>query len=126
MTPGKKILLVDDQPQIRKVLSALLRREGYQVIEADGGAAAVALTASERPDVILMDLEMPFMDGWEAAQLIKSAPETADVRIIAISGHDVFRGDASLFASTIAKPIPPELLLAELERHTGDPGAMLP
>lgn len=117
---GKVVLVVDDNREVRAILRKVLAGAGYEVIEADGGAQAVAESLSHQPDLILMDLEMPYMNGWQAAELIRADPATEHIRIIAISGHDVFRGSAELFADSVAKPIPNELLLSVVRRHLVD------
>jgi CheY-like chemotaxis protein len=69
------------------VLKNRLGRAGYTLLVARDGAAGVAMAATERPDLILMDLSLPVMDGWEATRQIKSAPETRDIPVIALTSH---------------------------------------
>lgn len=115
-TKKLKILVVDDEPNVRRILATILRREGYDVAEAADGPEGVAVAVRERPDLVLMDLEMPYMNGFQAAELIKQEPGLEEVRIIAITAHDVLSGPAELFAGFVAKPIPREVLLGEVER----------
>ncbi len=82
------ILVVDDQEANRELLHALLGSRGYGVIEARDGLEAVKIAKSERPDLILMDLSMPVMDGFEAVRLLREVPEVREVPIIACTAHD--------------------------------------
>lgn len=104
-----KILLVEDVEDNRALARLLLESEGHTVIEAPNGAEGVALARGERPDLILMDLSMPGMDGWEAARLIQGEPETAAIPVVAVTAH-AMAGDrervlAAGFVGYIAKPI---------------------
>jgi CheY-like chemotaxis protein len=81
------ILLVEDDAMIREMLARRLKWEGYQVITADNGAHAVTLVQSEPIDLILMDMGLPIMNGWQATNRIKSAPETCAVPIIALTAY---------------------------------------
>jgi len=82
-----KILYVEDNEDNIYMLKSRLSRAGYTVIIAIDGAQGVALAASERPDLVLMDLSLPVLDGWEAARRIKAAPETSRIPIIALTAH---------------------------------------
>ncbi len=82
-----KILYVEDNEDNIYMLKSRLTRAGHTVIIASDGAQGVALAASERPDLVLMDLSLPVLDGWEAARRIKSAPETSGIPIIALTAH---------------------------------------
>jgi CheY-like chemotaxis protein len=82
-----KILLVEDNDLNRDMLSRRLERRGYQVIVALDGEQGIALARSEGPDLILMDMSLPVLDGWEAARLLKTAPETTAIPIIALTAH---------------------------------------
>jgi CheY-like chemotaxis protein len=82
-----KILLVEDNEMNRDMLSRRLERRGYQVIVALDGEQGVALAQSETPDLILMDMSLPILDGWEAARRLKAAPETKAIPIIALTAH---------------------------------------
>ena len=81
----KKILIVDDEEGIRRVLCGLLKKEGYQVIEAEDGEAGVELAKKEDPDVILMDLTMPRMGGLEACRLLKEDEKTKNIPVLVVT-----------------------------------------
>ena len=82
-----KILYVEDNEDNIYMLKSRLIRAGYTVVVAADGAQGVAMAASERPDLVLMDLSLPVLDGWEAARRIKAAPETNRIPIIALTAH---------------------------------------
>jgi CheY-like chemotaxis protein len=82
-----KILLVEDNEMNRDMLSRRLQRKGYEIIMAVDGAEAVAMAQSEAPSLILMDMSLPVLDGWEATRRIKAAPETKTIPIIALTAH---------------------------------------
>ena len=82
-----KILLVEDNEMNRDMLSRRLLRGGYEVIIAEDGARGVAMATSERPDLILMDMSLPVIDGWEATRRIKAMPELRKIPIIALTAH---------------------------------------
>lgn len=83
----KKILLVEDNELNRDMLSRRLTKTGYQVLHAADGKTGVDLAIAEVPDLILMDMSLPVMDGWEAARLIKNNPTTKQIPIIALTAH---------------------------------------
>jgi CheY-like chemotaxis protein len=82
------ILLVDDSGDQRSLYSEYLIGAGYRVETADDGNAAVALTLALRPNFVLMDLDLPGIDGWEAARLIRSYRRTREIPVVALSGYD--------------------------------------
>ncbi|OKO81484.1 response regulator [Bradyrhizobium sp. AS23.2] len=82
-----KILLVEDNEMNRDMLSRRLVRSGYEVIIAEDGAGGVAMATSDRPDLILMDMSLPVIDGWEATRRIKATPELRKIPIIALTAH---------------------------------------
>jgi CheY-like chemotaxis protein len=86
-SPSAKILLVEDSLPNRDMLTRRLERQGFAVCCAIDGASGVAMSVSERPDVILMDVALGAMDGWEATRLIKADPRTANIPIIALTAH---------------------------------------
>src|SRR5437660_4439455 len=83
----KKILYVEDNEANVYVLKSRLARAGYTVLIAPDGTQAVTMAAAEQPDLILMDLSLPVLDGWEATRRIKAAPETRHIPVIALTAH---------------------------------------
>ncbi len=118
MMVNAKILVVDDEPNVRRIIALMLKREGYDVIEAEGGPQGVAAAVREHPALVLMDLEMPFLNGFQAAELIKQDPSLSTLRIVAISAHDVLEGPAEVFAGFVSKPVTRDILVREVERLT--------
>lgn len=86
-TPMPKILVVDDDEMNRDMLSRRLLRKGYEVVLAVNGAEAIEKTLADRPELILMDLSMPVLDGYEATRRLKAEGETAGIPIIGLSAH---------------------------------------
>ena len=82
-----KILLVEDNDMNRDMLSRRLLRRGYDVVMALDGQQAVEMAAAEKPDLILMDMSLPVLDGWEATRRIKAAAETREIPVIALTAH---------------------------------------
>jgi two-component system cell cycle response regulator DivK len=89
---NRRILIVEDQEDLRGVLRDLLTGSGYEVAEAADGRDGVARAKSERPDLILMDIQLPVLDGYEATRQIKAVPELAATPIIAVSSF-AMKGD---------------------------------
>ena len=81
------ILIVEDNEMNRDMLSRRLERRGYSVLIATDGEAGVAATAEHRPDLVLMDMSLPVVDGWEATRRIKANPATARIPVIALTAH---------------------------------------
>ncbi|MEF2550256.1 response regulator [Aurantimonas sp. A2-1-M11] len=82
-----KILVVEDNEMNRDMLSRRLERKGYEVVVAIDGKAGVEASATARPDLILMDMSLPIIDGWEATRRIRAEPSTATIPIIALTAH---------------------------------------
>jgi CheY-like chemotaxis protein len=82
-----KLLYVEDNEMNRDMLSRRLQRRGYEVLIAVDGEQGVSLAAAERPDLILMDMSLPVLDGWEATRRIKAAPDTQRIPIIGLTAH---------------------------------------
>jgi CheY-like chemotaxis protein len=83
----KKILLVEDNDMNRDMMSRLLKRWGYEVLVASDGGSAVDLAVSEHPDLVLMDISLPGIDGFEATERIRSTPEGKDLPVIALTAY---------------------------------------
>ncbi|HEX2905392.1 MAG TPA: response regulator [Phototrophicaceae bacterium] len=84
-----KILLVEDNEMNLDMLSRRLEKRGHQILIATDGAQSITLAQTERPDLILMDMSLPVMDGWEATRRLKGAAETQRIPIIALTAHAV-------------------------------------
>ena len=82
-----KILLVEDNEMNRDMLSRRLIRKGYEVVIALDGRQAVEMASGENPDLIIMDMSLPVIDGWEATRQVKAAPATHDIPVIALTAH---------------------------------------
>ena len=82
-----KVLLVEDSEESRDGLARHLRRKGYETLIAVDGGQAVDVARAEAPDLILMDMSLPILDGWEATRKLKAAPETRGIPVIALTAH---------------------------------------
>jgi two-component system, cell cycle response regulator DivK len=114
-----KILLVEDNEMNRDMLSRRLQRREFEVVIAVDGEQGVALARSEAPDLILMDMSLPVMDGWEATRQLKAAPETGAIPIIALTAHAMSGDREKAFAAGCddydTKPIELPRLLEKIE-----------
>ncbi len=120
-----RVLVVDDDAAIRQMLELSLSFEGYQVATANNGIEAVAMTRELRPDVVLLDVMMPLMDGLEVASTLRRDRATREIPIVMLSARaaeeDVWSGWQAGAASYLTKPIEHEMLVSELERVLPDP-----
>ena len=118
-----KILLVEDNEMNRDMLSRRLQRRGYEVVIAVDGQQGVAKAQSESPDLILMDMSLPVIDGWEATRALKAAEETRDIPVIALTAHAMSTDrDKALEAGCDdydTKPIELPRLLGKMEALLG-------
>ena len=117
------ILIVEDQSELRRLYVHQLIVSGFDVIEAENGADAITHTTSHSPDVVLMDLSLPIVDGWEATRRLKADERTAHIPVVALTAHD---GSGELQRATragcdwfVPKPCPPDALVAEVRRILG-------
>jgi len=114
-----RILVVEDNEDNRDSLARRLERRGFEVLMATDGKHGVEMAAAERPDLILMDMNMPEMDGWEATRRIKAAPGAADVPVIALTAHamtgDRERALEAGCSDYHTKPVEFPKLLAQIE-----------
>ena len=114
-----KILIVEDNEDNRDSLSRRLQRRGFDVVMARDGKEGVSIAQTEKPDLILMDMNMPELDGWEATRLIKAAPETQAIAVIALTAHamsgDRDRALGAGCADYHTKPVDFPKLLAQIE-----------
>jgi two-component system, cell cycle response regulator DivK len=121
---GKRILIVEDQEDLRGVLRDLLTGSGYAVLEAPDGQAGVATAKSDRPDLILMDVQMPILDGYEATRQIKADPALKATPIIAVSSF-AMKGDEEKARAAgcddyVTKPYSPMQLLRAIRGYLGE------
>ncbi|MEI7773033.1 MAG: response regulator [Chloroflexales bacterium] len=114
-----KILLVEDNEMNRDMLSRRLQRKGYDVVIATDGEQGVAMARSELPDLILMDMSLPIMDGWEATRAIKATRAIAAVPVIALTAHAMAGDQERCFAAGCddydTKPVDLPRLIAKIE-----------
>jgi two-component system, cell cycle response regulator DivK len=120
---SKRILLVEDTEDNRQIIRDLLVSTGYQLLEAEDGAAGVAMAAEHRPDLILMDIQLPVMDGYEASRRIKANPALTHIPIIAVTSYALSGDEARTRAAGcdgyVAKPFSPRQLLAKINEFLG-------
>jgi two-component system cell cycle response regulator DivK len=118
---SKRILVVEDQPDNRRILRDLLGNAGYELIEAETGEEALTAIAAQRPDLILMDIQLPVMDGYEATRRIRLNPELKSIPIIAVTSYALAGDEAKALAvgctAYITKPFSPRALLAKVQEH---------
>ena len=120
---AKKILVVDDEPDLLKVASFRLRKLGYEIIEATDGAKAMELIQEHRPHLILLDLRLPIMDGWEVCRRVKADDQLKNIPII------ILTASAGALNSEITKelkaedllvkPFEPDVLLEKIKKYIG-------
>ena len=118
---SKRILVVEDQEDNRQILRDLLGNAGYELIEAENGEEALAAVARQRPDLILMDIQMPVMDGYEATRRIRTNPDLKSVPIIAVTSSALAGDESKALAAGcdgyVSKPYSPRELLAKVRAH---------
>ncbi len=114
-----RLLIVEDNELNRDMLSRRLGRRGYDIVIAVDGANAVDVAAREAPDLILMDMSLPVLDGWEATRRIKASPRTADIPVIALTAHAMAGDEARAREAGCddfdTKPVDLERLLGKIE-----------
>ena len=120
----KRILVVEDQEDLRGVLRTLLTGSGYAMLEAVDGETGVARAKSDRPDLILMDIQMPVLDGYEATRRIKADPDLATTPVIAVSSF-AMKGDEEKARAAgcdhyVTKPYSPMQLLRVIRSTLGE------
>ena len=119
-----KILIVEDNEMNRDMLSRRLMRKGFEVVMAEDGQKGVDMSITEKPDLILMDLSLPVMDGWQATSTIKESDETKDIPIIVLTAH-AMAGDREKALEAGAdeydtKPIEFKRLLGKIKEFLND------
>jgi two-component system cell cycle response regulator DivK len=118
---SKCILVVEDQADNRRILRDMLSNAGYELVEAESGEEALTAVETHRPDLILMDIQLPVMDGYEATRRIRSNPDLKSVPIIAVTSYALAGDEAKALAAGcsayVTKPFSPRALLAKVQEH---------
>lgn len=118
---SRRILVIEDQEDNRRIVRDLLVNAGYEVIEAVSGDGGVAAAASERPDLILMDIQLPGLDGYEATRRIRENPALRRIPIVAVTSYALSGDDAKALKAGcdayLSKPVSPRALLAKVREY---------
>jgi two-component system cell cycle response regulator DivK len=121
MSMSKRILVVEDQPDSRQIIRDMLAGTDYEITEAENGEAALAAIAEQRPDLILMDIQLPIMDGYTATNQIKADPALRSIPIIAVTSYALAgeekRARAAGCDDFVTKPFSPRQLLAKIRQY---------
>lgn len=121
---NQTVLIVEDNEDNLVIYSTILRHSGFTVVEARDGQAGIDAARMEHPAIILMDVSIPVVDGWEATRRLKADPETSAIPIIALTAHalasDRQKATAAGCDGYIAKPAEPRVVLAAVRRHLGE------
>jgi CheY-like chemotaxis protein len=122
-----KILIVEDNEDNWDILSRRLGRRGYEIVLARDGQEGISLAESDRPDLILMDMNLPIIDGWEAAKRLKAAEATSGIPIIAVTAHGMSGDREKVLKAGCddhhAKPVELNRLLEQIEAALGKSGS---
>ena len=117
----KRILIADDDPVILRLIQVNLELEGYQVITANNGQEAVDTALKESPDLVILDIMMPRLDGYQACEQLKASDATKDIPVIFLSAKaqqgDIEKGKSFGVVDYLTKPFDPSELLEVVERH---------
>ena len=117
----KRVLVVEDHEDNRQILRDLLGSAGFEIIEAENGEEAVTLAETGRPDVILMDIQLPVLDGYEATRRIKANPRSRSIPVIVVTSYalsgDEEKARLAGCDDYVSKPFSPRDLLAKIRRH---------
>jgi two-component system cell cycle response regulator DivK len=118
---SRQVLIVEDQDDLRDILRLALEGAGYTVFEAANGRQGVEMVAAKRPDLVLMDIQMPVLDGYDATREIKASPDLSQTPVIAISSY-AMKGDEEKARAAgcddyVTKPYSPRALLAKVRQH---------
>lgn len=119
----KTVLLVEDNEDNRTVYRTILEHFGYEVIEARNGEDGIRMARDDHPDLILMDISIPLIDGWEATKILKADTATSGIPIIALTAHALATDRAKAIEvgcdGYLAKPCEPRRVVAEVEKFIG-------
>ena len=123
MAAAKRILVIEDTEDNRRIVRDLLTSAGYELLEAATGLEGVRMAAEHRPDLILMDIQLPELDGYEATRRIKADPASASIPVIAVTSYALSGDEAKTRAAGcdgyVAKPFSPRALLATIREFIG-------
>ncbi len=118
---SKRVLVVEDQEDNRRIMRDLLTSAGYEMLEAVSGEEGVAVAESQVPDLILMDIQLPGLDGYEATRRIKGNPALRHIPIIAVTSYALSGDDAKAMEAGcdgyVTKPFSPRALLAKIREY---------
>ena len=118
---SKRILIIEDQEDNRQIMHDLLAANGYESIEAITGEQGLELATREKPDLILMDIQLPEMDGYEVTRRIKAKRDLHHIPIIAVTSYALSGDDQKAFAAGcdgyVTKPVSPKMLLAKIKEY---------
>lgn len=116
-----RILCVEDNPQNMRLVRKILQHEGYEVLEAENGLDGVAMAEREKPDLILMDINLPDIDGIEATKRIKSKPDIAHIPVVALTANAMYGDEERILAEGsdgyISKPVSKAKLLEVIDHY---------
>ena len=120
---AKRILVVEDHEENRRIMRDLLTHAGYEMLEAVTGEEGLTAAARERPDLILMDIQLPGIDGYEVTRRIKADPALRGIPIIAVTSYALSGDDLKALAAGcdayVTKPFSPRALLGKIREHLG-------
>lgn len=122
---AKTILIVEDATDTRRLMATMLEKRDYKVFQAGDGYEALQIAKQKHPNLIIMDMSMPMMDGVNATRLLKSSDETKDIPIIALTAFSNFyeeRAEDAGVNEFLTKPIDPPALLEAISRYFGESG----
>jgi two-component system, cell cycle response regulator DivK len=118
---GKRVLVIEDQEDNRRIVRDLLASAGYETVEAATGEEGVALAEADPPDLILMDIDLPGMNGYEATRRLKSNPAMRRIPIVAVTSYALSGDDKKAFDAGcdayVTKPFSPRALLAKIREY---------
>ncbi|MGB4441152.1 MAG: response regulator [Coriobacteriia bacterium] len=121
---SKRILIVEDNPQNRYLVSFLLEQQGYELSIAEDGAQALEMLEGDAPDLILMDMQLPKVDGYEATRRIKADERLRDIPLVALTAHSMRRDEQRAIDAGcdefVTKPVDADGLLALVSRLLGE------
>jgi len=121
---SKKVLIIEDNEQNIYLLTFLLNKHGFHVIQARDGQQGLDMAFSEQPDLILLDIQLPVMDGHEVARRLKQSPEVMEIPVVAVTSHAMSGDRESILAAGcegyIEKPINPDTFVAQIKPFLHD------